>query len=88
MASVSRWVLAFALAIMLAVAALSCGTCPSSPSITSVSPASAAAGGSEFVPTVKGDDFRHDSVVKWTRLPIGRGVPEGTRILGSGGGKR
>jgi hypothetical protein len=38
MAGASGWVLASALAIMLAVAALSCGSCPSAPSIASVSP--------------------------------------------------
>ena len=47
-------------------AALCCGTCPSAPSITSVSPAAATAGGSQFVLTINGDDFRHDSVVKWS----------------------
>lgn len=53
------------LAIVLLVTALSCGTCPTVPSITSLSPASATAGRSQFLMTVNGDDFRHDSVVNW-----------------------
>ena len=53
------------LAIALAVTALSCGTCPPSPSVTSISPTSATAGGSRFLLTVNGDDFRHDSAVNW-----------------------
>jgi hypothetical protein len=70
MASASRWVLASALAITLAIAAPSCGTCPRAPSIASVSPVSATAGGSQFVLTVNGDNFRHDSVVKWNGSPL------------------
>jgi IPT/TIG domain len=69
MASVPRWILVCVLAITLCLA-LSCGTCPSSPSITSLSPAAATAGGSQFVQTVNGDDFRHDSVVKWNGSPL------------------
>jgi hypothetical protein len=65
MASRPRWLLTLVLAITLAIAALSCGTCPPAPSIVSVSPASATAGGTQFVLTVNGDDFRHDSVVNW-----------------------
>jgi hypothetical protein len=53
------------LAIALAVTTLSCGTCPPVPSVTSLSPASATAGGSQFLLTVNGADFRHDSVVNW-----------------------
>jgi len=53
------------LAITLAVTALSCGTCPPVPSVTSLSPANATAGGGEFLLTVNGNDFRHDSVVSW-----------------------
>jgi trimeric autotransporter adhesin len=45
--------------------ALSCGTCPPVPSVTSISPASATAGGNQFLLTVNGDDLRHDSVVNW-----------------------
>jgi len=44
---------------------LSCGTCSPSPSVTSISHSSATAGGSQFLLTVNGDDFRHDSVVNW-----------------------
>ena len=47
--------------IALTVTALSCGTCPPLPSITSISPSSATAGGNQFLLTVNGDDFRHDS---------------------------
>ena len=65
MATVVRPFVLAALAIALAVAALSCGTCPPFPSITSISPASATAGASQFLLTVNGDDFRHNSVVNW-----------------------
>jgi hypothetical protein len=65
MATVARSPILAALAITLAVTALSCGTCPPSPSITSISPASATAGGSQFLLTVNADDFRHDSLVRW-----------------------
>lgn len=65
MATVARSPVLAALAITLAVTALSCGTCPLSPSITSISPASATAGGGEFLLTVNGDAFRRDSVVNW-----------------------
>jgi hypothetical protein len=53
------------LVIALAVTALSCGTCPPAPSIASVSPSSATAGGSQFLLTVNGNDFRHYSLVVW-----------------------
>jgi hypothetical protein len=69
MASKAGWALASALTITLAVVSLSCA-CPPAPSIASVSPVSATAGGSEFVLTVNGDDFRHDSVVKWNSSPL------------------
>jgi IPT/TIG domain len=65
MATVARPPVLAVLGIALAVAALSCGTCPPVPSITSISPASATAGGSQFLLTVNGNDFRHDSVVSW-----------------------
>ncbi len=52
------------LAITLGTA-LSCGTCPPFPSVTSISPSSTTAGGGQFLLTVNGDDFRHDSVVNW-----------------------
>jgi len=70
MAKVARSALLAGLTIALGVAALSCGTCPPTPSITSISPDSATAGGSQFVVTVNGDDFRHDSVVKWNGSPL------------------
>jgi IPT/TIG domain len=69
MASVPRWILVCVLTITLCLA-LSCGTCPPSPSITSLSPAAATAEGSRFVLTVNGDDFLHDSVVKWSGSPL------------------
>jgi hypothetical protein len=53
------------LPIVLVVTALSCGTCPPVPSITSISPTSATAGGSQFLLTVNGNDFHHDSMVNW-----------------------
>ena len=65
MATVARSSVLAVLAVALAVAALSCGTCPPVPSVTSLSPASATAGGSRFLLSVNGDDFRHDSVVNW-----------------------
>jgi IPT/TIG domain-containing protein len=65
LATVARSTVLAALAITLAVTALSCGTCPPFPSITSISPANATAGGSQFLLTVNGNDFRHDSLVKW-----------------------
>jgi IPT/TIG domain len=40
-------------------------SCPPAPSVTSLSPASATAGGSQFLLTVNGDDFRRDSAVNW-----------------------
>ncbi len=65
MATVARSLVLVGLAITLAVTALSCGTCPPAPSVTSLSPSSATVGGSQFLLTVNGDDFRHDSVVNW-----------------------
>jgi hypothetical protein len=64
MARAPRWALTSLLAITLATI-LSCGTCPPFPSITSISLASATAGGSQFLLTVNGNDFRRDSVVSW-----------------------
>jgi hypothetical protein len=65
MAKAPKWALMSVVAITLAVTALSCGTCPPFPSIASISPGSAIAGGSQFVLTVNGNDFRHDGVVNW-----------------------
>jgi IPT/TIG domain len=50
--------------ISLAFGCLSCGCAPR-PFISSISPNSATAGGGQFVLTVNGSDFRHDSVVNW-----------------------
>lgn len=65
MATMARLPVLAALAITLAITALSCGTCPPLPSITSISPTTATAGGSQFLLTVNGNAFRHDSVVNW-----------------------
>jgi hypothetical protein len=64
MARASRLALISVLSITL-VTALSCGTCAPAPSLTSISPNSATAGGSQFLLTVNGNDFRRDSVVSW-----------------------
>jgi hypothetical protein len=64
MATAARQCVLGVLAITLAIAGLSCA-CPPAPSIATVSPVGATAGSSQFVLTVNGDDFRHDSVVKW-----------------------
>lgn len=68
MATLSRSLALAALVSLIAV--LSCGTCPPVPSVTSVSPASVTSGGSQFVLTINGDGFRHDSVVKWNGSPL------------------
>ena len=65
MAATTRSPVLALLAITVAVAALSCGTCPPFPSIASISPDSATAGASQFLLTVSGNGFRHDSVVNW-----------------------
>lgn len=70
MATTARPRVLAVLAITLAVTPLSCGTCSSAPSITSVSPASATAGGNQFVLTVNGDDFLRGSEVKWSGSPL------------------
>ena len=64
MAMVARSLVLAVLVIAL-IAGLSCGTCPPFPSIASISPASATAGGSQFLLTVNGNDFRRDSIVNW-----------------------
>ncbi len=43
----------------------SCGVCPPPPFISSISPNRTTAGGNQFVLTVNGIDFRHDSSVSW-----------------------
>lgn len=45
--------------------ALSCGTCPPTPLISSISPSLAIAGGNQFLLTVSGDGFLHNSAVRW-----------------------
>jgi len=65
MARVPKWTSRSVLVITM-VTVLSCGTCPPAPSITSTSPPAATAGGSQFLLTVNGNDFRHDSVVNWS----------------------
>ena len=56
------------LVVLLAITlctAPSCGTCPPMPAVASLSPSSATAGGGQFLLTVNGAGFRHDSVVNW-----------------------
>jgi hypothetical protein len=64
MAGTARSSVLAVLAIMLGTV-LSCGTCRPFPSVTSVFPGSATAGGSQFLLTVNGNDFRRDSAVSW-----------------------
>jgi IPT/TIG domain len=54
------------LTISLALVCSSCGVCPPPPVISSISPNNTAAGGNQFVLTVNGSDFRHDSSVSWS----------------------
>ena len=65
MATAARSPILYVLVIALGTV-LSCGTCPPAPFITSLSPRSATAGGDQFLLTVNGGDFRHDSVVHWS----------------------
>jgi hypothetical protein len=53
------------LAMALAVMVLACGLCGPAPVVDSISPTSATAGGSQFLLTVKGHHFEHDSLVSW-----------------------
>ena len=53
------------LTISLALVCSSCGVGPPPPVISSISPNNTAAGGNQFVLTVSGSDFRHDSSVSW-----------------------
>jgi len=53
------------LTISLALVCSSCGVCPPPPFISSISPNNTTAGGNQFVLTVNGSDFRHDSSVSW-----------------------
>jgi trimeric autotransporter adhesin len=46
------------------------GVCAGDHAVSSTFLAAATAGGSQFVLTVNGDDFLHDSVVKWNGSPL------------------
>ena len=65
MATMARSPVLAVLAVALVATAVSCGTCPAAPSITSISPSSTTAGGSQFLLTVNGNDFRRDSLASW-----------------------
>jgi hypothetical protein len=65
MATMARSPFLAVLAIALVITALSCGSCPPAPSVASISPSSATAGGSQFLLTVNGNDFRRYSLVVW-----------------------
>ncbi len=51
--------------ISVALICSSCGVCSPPPFISSISPNNTSAGGNQFVLTVNGRDFRHDSSVSW-----------------------
>ena len=53
------------LIICMVLVCSSCGICSPSPFISSASPSNTPAGGNQFVLTVNGSDFRHDSSVSW-----------------------
>ena len=61
----AKWSLLHLLIISVALACSSCGACSPSPFISSISPNNATAGGNQFVLTVNGADFRHESSVTW-----------------------
>jgi len=65
MARAPKWTFTSVL-VFIVFTVLSCGTCLPTPSITSTSPAAATAGGGQFLLTVNGNDFRHDSVANWS----------------------
>ncbi len=69
MARAPRLTLITVLAITLAML-VSCGTCSPAPFITSITPSSATAAGSQFLMTVNGNNFRHDSVVSWNGFSV------------------
>ena len=50
---------------LLALVCSSCGVCTPRYFINSISPGNTSAGGNQFVLTVKGSDFRRDSLVSW-----------------------
>ena len=57
---------AFLIALLVLVScSCSCGFCRPRPSVTFVLPGSVDAGGSQFLLTVNGNDFRFDSFVTW-----------------------
>ncbi len=62
---VARLSFGFLLTIALALGGLSCGTCSPRPFISSIAPNSTAAGGTQFLLTVNGSNFRRDSLVSW-----------------------
>jgi IPT/TIG domain len=49
----------------VALVCSSCGVCSPPPFVSSISPNNTTAGGNQFVLTVNGSDFRHDSSVSW-----------------------
>ncbi len=51
--------------LMITLAAVVSCACPPRPTITALVPSSTMAGGNQFLLTVNGFDFRHDSVVNW-----------------------
>ena len=53
------------LIISVALVCSSCGVCSPPPFVSSISPNNTTAGGNQFVLTVSGSDFRHDSSVSW-----------------------
>jgi IPT/TIG domain len=53
------------LIISAALVCSSCGVCSPPPFVSSISPSHTTAGGNQFVLTVNGSDFRHDSSVSW-----------------------
>ena len=53
------------LIIFVALVCSSCGVCPPAPFVLSLAPNNAPAGGNQFVLTVNGSEFRHDSSVRW-----------------------
>jgi len=55
----------FLLTMALALIGIACGVCAPRPFIGSISPISAIAGGSQFLLTLNGSDFRRDSLVAW-----------------------
>jgi hypothetical protein len=61
-----RWSRLCLFIVSAALVCSSCGVCSPPPFISSISPHNTTAGGSQFVLTVNGTDFRHDSSVSWS----------------------